>query len=249
MQSTLIIAGIAFVGAAIVGGGLVAFKVEIPLVDSLPRQVLLGTFGLALLVTAFVVDGDGEDGGDERPAAVESTASQETEPPTSAVGSSSAATTIEDPSEWTLVIDGGSELGVSVPSDWASQVTEDAIWASPDIDEWMAAVEGLGPSTHAGYYVQRIMQPEEGTLAEIAQEYLKQMPVPEQCAMTFAFSDPIAGAAFHYRIYECAPGGSYVNEVEVGINPPWVTLESSRYLDEQQREKVLATVWDSLRTY
>lgn len=60
MQSTLIVAGVVFVGAAIVGGGMVAFKVEVPLIDSLPRQVLLGAFGMTLLVVGLVFGDTGE---------------------------------------------------------------------------------------------------------------------------------------------------------------------------------------------
>ena len=50
MEPTLVVAGIAFIGAAIAGGGLVAFKIEVPLIDSLARQVALGTFGAVLLL-------------------------------------------------------------------------------------------------------------------------------------------------------------------------------------------------------
>ena len=67
--------------------------------------------------------------------------------------------------------------------------------------------------------------------------------------MALGTFEPIEAAAFVYRIYDCAPGGSYVNEVELGINPQWVTLESSLYLDEDQRESVHAVIWQSLRTY
>ena len=54
MEPTLVVAGIAFIGAAIAGGGLVAFKIEVPLIDSLPRQVMLALFGAVLLVMGFV---------------------------------------------------------------------------------------------------------------------------------------------------------------------------------------------------
>ena len=171
---------------------------------------------------------------------------------TSTIFETAASTTAAQPQperEWVLVIDDGGKLGVTIPSDWSFVVEEDAIWASPAIDEWVAATTGNGPASHEGYYVRRIRQPDTGALQDIANEHLREMLAPTQCAMALSTVDRIEAAAFVYRIYDCAPGGSYVNEVEVGINPPWVTLESSRYLDEDQRERVHAVIWQSLRTY
>jgi tetratricopeptide (TPR) repeat protein len=47
--------GIALVAAAIVAGGLKGFGIEVPAVDSLPRQVLLGVFGALLMVLSLLV--------------------------------------------------------------------------------------------------------------------------------------------------------------------------------------------------
>jgi tetratricopeptide (TPR) repeat protein len=47
--------GVVFVAGAIVAGGLTAAGVELPTVDSLPRQVLLGLFGGGLMALSFVV--------------------------------------------------------------------------------------------------------------------------------------------------------------------------------------------------
>ena len=55
MQSTFLTVGIACLIAAIVGGGLKAFGIEIPLLKSVPRQLLLGGFGAVLLILSFVV--------------------------------------------------------------------------------------------------------------------------------------------------------------------------------------------------
>jgi hypothetical protein len=77
LEATLIAAGVVFVGAAIVGGGMVAFKVEVPLIDSLPRQVLLAVFGILLLIAGFVTRGI-----DQGPTQPTSTAA----PTTQAVG-------------------------------------------------------------------------------------------------------------------------------------------------------------------
>lgn len=74
MQATLITLGIVAVMAAIVGGGLKAFGVEVGVVGSLGRQLLLAVFGLA--VVAFGLwepwnrppdDGQGEPGSVEVP--------------------------------------------------------------------------------------------------------------------------------------------------------------------------------------
>lgn len=48
MQQALLMLALVSVAAAIVGGGLRAFKVEIPVLRSLVRQVLLGIFGVVV---------------------------------------------------------------------------------------------------------------------------------------------------------------------------------------------------------
>ncbi|MDF1595520.1 MAG: hypothetical protein P1T08_05420 [Acidimicrobiia bacterium] len=259
MQSTLIIAGVAFGGAAIVGGGLVAFKVEIPLVDSLPRQILLGVFGAVLLIAGFVTDRGGEENNEpiasdttvDSPA-VTSTAlgapTTKVEPSTTVTR---APTTVpgEPELEWMLIIDGGGRLGVTVPGDWSVEVTEDTIWASPEIEEWMSATIGEGPANHDGYYLHRVMQPVTGSFEEIAEMYLDEMPVPTQCAFAYGDVERPGSGYFTYRVYECTPGGSFVNEVEIGITPPWVTFESSRYLDDATREDIFTLIWQSFRSY
>lgn len=54
MFETLLLLGVACVVAAIVGGGLKIAKVaEIPLIDSIPRQALLGLAGAGLIVGSF----------------------------------------------------------------------------------------------------------------------------------------------------------------------------------------------------
>jgi hypothetical protein len=55
MSTTLLTTGLACMIAAIVGGGLRAFGVEIPLLQSAKRQGLLAGFGLILLVAAYAV--------------------------------------------------------------------------------------------------------------------------------------------------------------------------------------------------
>ena len=53
MKNTLLILGIVCIIAAIVGGGLSAFGIVIPLLNSIRRQLLLATFGLVLLAVAL----------------------------------------------------------------------------------------------------------------------------------------------------------------------------------------------------
>jgi len=52
VQNTLLLAGLACLIAAIVGGGLRAFGIEIPLLASIPRQLVLGTLGVVLMLIA-----------------------------------------------------------------------------------------------------------------------------------------------------------------------------------------------------
>src|SRR5438046_1631560 len=54
MTTTLLSAGIACVIAAIVGGGLKAFGVEIPVLASAKRQAILAVFGCGLVIAAYV---------------------------------------------------------------------------------------------------------------------------------------------------------------------------------------------------
>lgn len=53
METTCITAGIACIAAAIVGGGLKAFGLEIRVLDSLRRQAALGVFGVVLAVAGL----------------------------------------------------------------------------------------------------------------------------------------------------------------------------------------------------
>jgi hypothetical protein len=55
MIETFVTAGLACIIAAIVGGGFKAFGVEIPVVSSATRQVVLGAFGVGLLVIALAM--------------------------------------------------------------------------------------------------------------------------------------------------------------------------------------------------
>jgi len=49
MTKTLFPVGLVCIIAAIIGGGLKAFGIEIPVFESPERQILLGVFGLILL--------------------------------------------------------------------------------------------------------------------------------------------------------------------------------------------------------
>lgn len=49
MNNTFVVAGLASLLAAIVGGGLKAFGIEVPLLKSLFRQIVLGVLGTVLL--------------------------------------------------------------------------------------------------------------------------------------------------------------------------------------------------------
>ena len=55
MDKTILYSGLACIIAAIVGGGVKAFGVEIPLLSSLKRQSLLAIFGCVLVVISLGV--------------------------------------------------------------------------------------------------------------------------------------------------------------------------------------------------
>jgi len=53
MNTTLLTAGITFIAAAIIGGGVEAFGIKLPLLNSTKRQLMLASFGGLLLLGAF----------------------------------------------------------------------------------------------------------------------------------------------------------------------------------------------------
>jgi hypothetical protein len=55
MSTTLLSAGLACLIAAVIGGGLKAFGVQIPVLQSLKRQVILGLLGIVLILVSFWV--------------------------------------------------------------------------------------------------------------------------------------------------------------------------------------------------
>ena len=64
MQATLVTAGLVCVIAAIVGGGLSAFQIQVPGIASVRRQAMLAAFGALILVIGLVKpDGDDHSGG------------------------------------------------------------------------------------------------------------------------------------------------------------------------------------------
>jgi len=56
MPGTLVVLGIICVIAAIVGGGLKAAGVDIPVIHSVPRQVMLTVFGFALIAGGILLE-------------------------------------------------------------------------------------------------------------------------------------------------------------------------------------------------
>jgi hypothetical protein len=56
MQETVLVIGIACVIGAAVGGGLKVVNVELPLVASIGRQLLLAAIGIALIGGSFLID-------------------------------------------------------------------------------------------------------------------------------------------------------------------------------------------------
>jgi hypothetical protein len=251
MQSTLIIAGAAFLGAAIVGGGLVAFKIEVPLIESPIRQALLGVLGLTLLVGGFLSGSDeGATNGAVAPAS-DMQVTDTTGSPTSTVGegadSTSSNPTTSDavsslppsPTGTVLVMDGDGELGIVVPDDWLTAVEADSIWASPGVADWILATNGGGPADAVAYYIRRAESPSTGTSQEIAAGFLNEMPVPARCIFNSSAVTDMPGWYYsEYRWYDCEPGGQLLQSATLDLWPPWVVLQSARYLDATDRVTV-----------
>lgn len=58
MNTTLLVVGFVFVAAAVIGGGLKAVGIEVPVVSSILRQVLLGLAGVGAIVISFLLAGN-----------------------------------------------------------------------------------------------------------------------------------------------------------------------------------------------
>ena len=83
-ERNVFVAGFVCVVGAVVGGGFKAFDIELPVVDSVHRQVLLAGVGLVLVAASFVVrfastDDKSEDDRDDGPPAVPLEGAQRTE--------------------------------------------------------------------------------------------------------------------------------------------------------------------------
>jgi hypothetical protein len=61
MSETIALVGIACFIAAIVGGGLKLAQIEIPLIDSLPRQIMLAAAGVVIVILAVAGTGQQDD--------------------------------------------------------------------------------------------------------------------------------------------------------------------------------------------
>lgn len=102
MATTLLTAGIAFVAAAILGGGLKAFQMEIPVIDTLARQLLLGSFGVVLILFAL----SGLTPGGQSTATSPRSSYSSNESGTSTPSPSEASSVEEEPSSSTASVEG-----------------------------------------------------------------------------------------------------------------------------------------------
>ena len=71
METTLLIFGLVCLISAVIGGGLKARGIEIPVVDSVPRQVVLFFLGVILVGVSLLVDGGVPRGGSPLPTSSE----------------------------------------------------------------------------------------------------------------------------------------------------------------------------------
>ncbi len=63
MKQTLLVAGLACIIGAIVGGGLKGFGIEVPAVGSRVRQLMLGFLGVVLIVVGVIAFPEGDKAG------------------------------------------------------------------------------------------------------------------------------------------------------------------------------------------
>jgi hypothetical protein len=87
MAQTLLFVGLACLIAAIVGGGLTAFQVQLPALQSTLRQVMLGVVGLSLIGSSIFIQSypkPGAQGAPAAPASSTSVASATPPPPVAA---------------------------------------------------------------------------------------------------------------------------------------------------------------------
>lgn len=89
-MEALIVLGAVFAGAAIVGGGIKAAGSEVPSIKSLSRQILLGIFGVILIILGVALDDDSEP---PPTTSAASTLVSSTTPPTSDVPATTEAST------------------------------------------------------------------------------------------------------------------------------------------------------------
>src|SRR5215467_7511710 len=87
MAQTLLVVGLACIVAAIVGGGLTAFQVQMPALTSRVRQVMLAALGLVLIGASFFLG---------RPSGVEAP-QRAAAPPTSAAPPAATPSTAAAP--------------------------------------------------------------------------------------------------------------------------------------------------------
>jgi len=98
MQETVLTAGIVLVAAAIIGGGLKAFGIDVPILESRLRQVALLGFGGFLFFLALVVLAD-DDGPPVPSTTTVASDATGTSPPADTTSTSTSGTTIDTTGE------------------------------------------------------------------------------------------------------------------------------------------------------
>jgi len=121
METPFITAGIACLVAAIIGGGLKAFSIEIHVLESGRRQVALGALGAVLLAIGLSVDGlspSTEQARSEQPLSTQSTpAPQPSAPPSIATAECSPAWFARPAPARVVIIESGTADAEVLPPD------------------------------------------------------------------------------------------------------------------------------------
>jgi hypothetical protein len=158
---TLIVLAVVCVIGAIVGGGLKALGIEIPVITSTPRQLLLGTAGVVLLVAALITHSPTSSGSTSSSHSPTTSSSTKTSSSTSTTKSTSTSTTasVRHSGVLTLTYLYGADLDSLDPNwDVASYDAQselgkgDVILSNPGLEPPVTSSSDLAPVTGSASY-------------------------------------------------------------------------------------------------
>lgn len=139
MNTTLVVVGFVFIAAAILGGGLTAQGVEVPVISSIPRQVLLGLTGVAAILISVLSMGSGPTASTGTPLPTSSAPTQPQGPPHVSLEVTTWNWTHWDPNPYDGSHAGSLLSGIHEFSCWTKG--EPLTYRNRTSDKWVRAVE------------------------------------------------------------------------------------------------------------